>query len=178
MESATELLPVLGSYIKENEFLLIKFHELMNKELVEKIKSSENKNIKLIDTYDITPFLHISDVLISDTSSVIYEFLTLQKPVITYKTKSREDKGINITSADKLRKALDRAFSENFEDQIKKHINDVNPYIDGKSSERIIQFLEEVNKNRGILPRISKPLNLFRKMQIIYHSWFRKGYLR
>ena len=41
-------------------------------------------NIIFQNEKNIIKFLLISDILISDTSSVIYEFLLLNKPVITF----------------------------------------------------------------------------------------------
>lgn len=42
-----------------------------------------------------------------------------------------------------------------------------------KEWENLIKILEMIE-----LPKKKKPLNLFRKMQILYHDKFKKGYLR
>ena len=179
MESATELVSVIPKIIHKNDFWLIKFHELMNKELIADFKNKLRDNAKFLNDYDITPYLHIADVLISDTSSVIYEFMVLDKPVITYKTQSRNDKGINITDPKDLRKAIDRSLKnpDEFKEKRMKHLEEINPYLDGKISERLINTLLEI-KEKDLLPKKKKPLNLFRKLQIIHHKKFRKGYLR
>jgi len=177
MESASELMRALPLILRKDEFLLVKFHELMDKELVEEFKLNLQDNSLFIDDFDITPFLHAADVMISDTSSVLYEFMLLDKPVITYRTQSRFDKGVDISDPNMLRDVLDwslknpKVHSKNR----KKHIDKINPYLDGKISERLIKKLI---KNKKDLEQVKKPLNLFRKLQILHHSKFKKGYLR
>ncbi|MFC1898349.1 CDP-glycerol glycerophosphotransferase family protein [Candidatus Cloacimonadota bacterium] len=177
MESATELMEVIPQIIRDDEFWLIKFHELMDKELVQEFKQKLGTNALFIEDYDITPYLHSADLLISDTSSVFYEFMLLDKPVISYKTQSRLDKGLNISDPSILRDAIDWSLANpsNQTEQRKKHIQEINPYLDGKTSERLISKLIE---NKDKLSRVNKPMNLFRKLQILYHQKFKKGYLR
>ncbi|RLC50700.1 MAG: hypothetical protein DRI23_06540 [Candidatus Cloacimonadota bacterium] len=177
MESASELMEIIPKIIRDDEFWLIKFHELMNKELVQEFKRKLGSNALFIEEYDITPYLHAADILISDTSSVFYEFMLLDKPVISYKTQSRSDKGMDIADPAVLRDAIDWSLANpgNHGEQRKKHIQEINPYLDGKISERLIMNLIE---NKDKLSSVKKPLNLFRKMQILYHEKYKKGYLR
>lgn len=176
MESAGVVTPVIDSIMKPDEIWFCKPHEFMNRELLQMLKT---KNVRLIDNYDITPYLHLADVLVSDTSSVIYEFMALDKPVVTFRTLSRKDKGINIQSPDELRSALDRSFQspDEFSHQRGKHLQEVNPLLDGSVSRGIIDLLVSIDPALPV-GRGRKPMNLFRKMQIIYHGRFRKGYLR
>lgn len=175
MQSAEELLPYLSKTIKADEIWYVKFHELMNRELVKMCK--EIPNLHMIQSYDITPYLHLADLLISDTSSVVYEFMLLNKPVITYNTIARDDKGINIHQPEELRAALDRCLNTpaEFEQNRRRHILEVNPNLDGTISRDLFETLERIYPT---LPLRRKPLNLFRKLQILYHSQFKKGYLR
>ncbi|MDY6915744.1 MAG: CDP-glycerol glycerophosphotransferase family protein [Candidatus Cloacimonadota bacterium] len=173
MQSAEALLPTISQIKKEDELWLLKFHELMDKDLVAKAK--QTAEFRVIEDYDITPYLHVADILISDTSSVIYEFMLLDKPIITYKTLYREDKGINITQPAELKAAIERslAYPQEFSDNREKHLQQVNPRRDGKISENLIKIMEKIE-----LPKKKKPLNLFRKFQVIYHHKFKKGYLK
>ncbi|MBN1971921.1 MAG: CDP-glycerol glycerophosphotransferase family protein [Candidatus Delongbacteria bacterium] len=179
MESGSKMLDNIDKIVKSDEFWLVKFHEFMNKELVEKFKSKAPKNLKIVETNDITPYLHVADIMISDTSSVVYEFICLKKPVITIDTISRKDKGIDVSTPQDLRDALDRILKnpDLLKLNIEKHILEVNPYLDGKTVERTFDVLREILKN-GDLPRKGKPINFFRKFQIIYKSIFKKGYLK
>ena len=177
MESASEIIPNLSKLIQKNELWLVKFHELANKQLIGRL--DKINNIKIIDDYDITPYLHISDIMISDISSVVYEFMVLDKPVITYKINQRTDKGINCKNINELRPAIERSykFPDEYRKKRQKHLQEINPYLDGKISENIIKYLITI-KNNDLLPEKRKPINVIRKMKILYHSKFKKGYVR
>ena len=178
-ESATSLLSIIPEIMKDDEFWLFKFHELMNPEIIAQFKEMNRKNSRVLINEEITPYLHAADVMISDTSSVVYEFMLLDKPVITFRTQGREDKGLNIKEAAELREALDRSLQNpaEFHEQRQRHLREINPALDGRISERLIAQLAEI-KNKNLMPKKRKPFNLFRKMQIVYHGLFRKGYLR
>jgi len=179
MQSADQLLSVFPGCVGEDEIWFIKFHEFMNKEARQTFQALAGSNIRIADHYDGIPYLHLADVLISDTSSMVYEMMVLNKPVITFRTMGRKDKGIDIQEAGELRAALDRSLANpgEFQKQRAAHLKEVNPYLDGKISQRIFQTLEEIERS-GETPEKRKPLNLFRKSQVLYHSLFRKGYLR
>ncbi len=176
MESAKELLPLIETIMKQDEIWFCKPHEFMERDVLVELRS---KKIILIDSYDITPYLHLADVLVSDTSSVVYEFMALNKPVITLKTIARKDKGINIQSPLELRTALDRSFANpsEFSSRRERHMSEVNPRLDGTVSKTIIDQLLMINPDLPLGTK-RKPINFFRKLQILYHSRFRKGYLR
>ena len=71
----------------KNYLIIIKFHDLMAKDLIDQYQEIANKftNVLYIKERNIIKYLLIADLMISDTSSVVYEFLLLDKPVVTYK---------------------------------------------------------------------------------------------
>ncbi len=176
MESAGEMIPALETLMRPGEVWFCKPHEFMDRELLEGL---QRQNVRMAEHYDITPLLHLADVLVSDTSSVIYEFMVLDKPVVTLRTTGNGDKGVDVASPNELRGAIDRSLSQpgEFSEQRRKHISRVNPVVDGSISSSILDLLASMDP--GVPPGSGrKPLNLFRKMQILYHSRFRKGYMR
>lgn len=179
LESATDLLETIPAIQRDDELWLVKFHELMHKEVITAFAKTCGDMVRIISDYDITPWLHVADVMLSDTSSVIYEFMLLDKPIITYRTRSRSDKGIDITQPEQLRSALDAAFSSPsaHAEQRARHLAEINPDRSGTISPKLIQRLVQMTRDDAF-PKHRKPLNLFRKMQILYHERFRKGYLR
>lgn len=50
----------------------------------QKLTRFERSNVRLIEDYDIIPYLFISDLLVSDISSVINEFCLVDRPIVLY----------------------------------------------------------------------------------------------
>src|SRR3972149_10054565 len=67
---------------------LIKLHDLLydsERNTIDwrkKISNLMKPNIRLIEAYDISPYLFASDILISDASSVANEYAILDRPII------------------------------------------------------------------------------------------------
>ncbi len=58
-------------------------HPKMEKEIVNKFKSFENDHFIFHDTTDLVPLYKQADVMLSDTTSAITEFILQKKPVVT-----------------------------------------------------------------------------------------------
>jgi len=130
----------------------------------------DNCTVVDVNEYDLVPFYAISDVMISDESSAMFEFASLNKPVISnryhklrlsyyllpWKLKKRID-----TKKDRYRPMLENAFSytdtlDLTKDALKnpqkleklrlKLSKEICGTIDGKVSSRIIDILEDFNE--------------------------------
>jgi CDP-glycerol glycerophosphotransferase (TagB/SpsB family) len=175
MQSASELADHLPNILRPDEVLLVKFHELMPRALVRIFENMPAQQVMIMHDQDITPYLHLADLLISDTSSVIYEFLCLDKPVITFKTQGNTDKALNILSPDALRPALDLLTDHpDFGlDARRAALHIVNPRLDGRIAEHIILALEAIAE-KGFEPLDKKPPNLIRKSRLLYQYYLGK----
>jgi hypothetical protein len=69
--------------LKNEYHIFVTLHPWISEEFKSKIQSTQG--IHFITDSDIAKYLYISDYLIGDTSSVIGEYLALQKPIITFK---------------------------------------------------------------------------------------------
>ena len=148
-------------------FIFIKFHDLMNQKLVSQFEkiSRRHKNILIIKDRNITKYLHLSDLMISDTSSVIYEFLLLDKPVITFKTKQPKKSWENILHSKDLHVKVESNLKDDpYKKERAKIISEYHPYQDSKSSERIIQAIKKHIKEHGIPKK--RNLSLFRMFKM------------
>lgn len=148
------------------QFLVI-LHPMMNPEIVEKFKKLENENLKYFDTTDIIPIFKIADIMFSDTTSAIPEFILQHKPVVTFRNNKPMPHLMNIEEVSEIEPAIEKAFSypKDLMKSIENYIEFTHPYSDGKSSERVVEAtLEFLSKDRSYLKR--KPLNLFRKYQM------------
>jgi CDP-glycerol glycerophosphotransferase (TagB/SpsB family) len=133
--------------------IIIKFHDLMSEKLINKYKVFAEKisNILFIDERNIIKYLLISDVMISDTSSAVYEFLLLDKPVITYKNNSKTCKWDNSRAYDKLVDNVEtNLLKDPFKIQRREIFNAYHPYNDGKSAQRMVNAVEDYIKKYGI----------------------------
>lgn len=172
MQSAEVLADRIPSQMKPGEIWLVKFHPLMSEELRASFERAENDHLRIVRDNDITPYLHLADLMISDTSSVVYEFSCLGKPVITFRTRGNPDKGLNIQEVDELRPALDLLLRHpsTGEEERRNALLRVNPYLDGNIAERVFTILEQVHRE-GFAPSKPKPANFFRKMKVFFRNY-------
>ena len=116
--------------------LLIKLHPLTRREWVEEYRqlARDHEAITFVDDYSVTPYMLMADAMISDTSSTIYEFLLLDKPVVTLGAISKDIYWRNITSPDQLQEGLDEAmYGEEMKRLRQWVIDNYDPYKHGKS---------------------------------------------
>lgn len=152
----------LNEYLKiRNILLLVKFHpvqeKFFNKNLYTNIKiiPSMVLNDKLIDLYQI---LSQSDLLITDYSSVYFDYLVLGKPILFLNTDeinysnsrgfvfdnpSFWRPGPKVNNLNNLMNEIDKLLNEkNYYKEEREHINSlVNTYMDGKSSQRVYEVI-------------------------------------
>ena len=147
---------------------IIKFHPLMDKLIQGQYKQLENKNLRVVDELNILPIMAGSDLLITDTSSVAYEFLSFDRSLITYKAIARKDKGINIQHPTDLSFAIERSLMnpDEFSTNRASCLREIHPYSDGLSSSRLLKVIETVLMDELHNELKQKPLNFFRKYQI------------
>ena len=89
--------------------LLLKLHPLTKKEWVDEYKqlAEQEEHIIWEDGFNVTKYQLMSDVMISDTSSTVYEFLLLGRPVITYRTIAKDIYWTDITDTSQLTDAFE-----------------------------------------------------------------------
>ncbi len=150
-----------------NVFIQIKFHDLMDALVVEqyKAKARERNNVEIVSDKNIIKYLIMADMMISDTSSVVYEFLLLNKPVITIDSKSENIRWCNITGNAPIITEFDRQIRDDeYKNDRQYIISQYHPYTDGGSSARMIDATEEYIKRNGIPER--RKLSLYRRLKI------------
>ena len=144
--------------------LLLKLHPLTKKEWVDEYKqlAEQEEHIIWEDGFNVTKYQLMSDVMISDTSSTVYEFLLLGRPVITYRTIAKGIYWTDITDTSQLTDAFESV--QHDENAIAKRrwvVDNYDPYLDGNVARRMLEAAEDYIRRHGV-PRERK-LNLWRK---------------
>jgi CDP-glycerol glycerophosphotransferase (TagB/SpsB family) len=123
------------------------------------------KNVLFIEERNIIKYLLIADLMISDTSSVVYEFLLLDKPEITFKNNSLAINWDNLLSFNGLVKSVVRNLLEDpFKEQRLKVLKEYHPYTDGNSAKRMVEAVEEYIKRNGVPEK--RLISWFRRYKI------------
>ncbi len=148
---------------------IINLHPKMNAKIVNKFQQLNSyKNVTYFPFLEDLEPLKQADVMFTDTSSIITEFIIQKKPVITFNNNLPKDCFINITDVESLKGSIEYALKrpENLMHKIEKFALEEHPYFDGKSSERVINAVVDfINKNEFENLK-SKPINLIRKYKM------------
>jgi hypothetical protein len=166
--SASDLLPEIEKLKDQDYNWIVKFHPLMEKKIVENYKKLCDVNFQISDEINILLLMAGADIMLTDTSSVAYEFLHFNRPLITYKAIARVDKGIDIKEPSELHAAIERSLNDpgEFSPNRAINLNDVHPYSDGNSSKRVVKEIKNILDN-GLQHHLKeKPINILRKYQI------------
>jgi len=145
----------------------INLHPKMEKSVVDKYQALQCDNVQFFETDDVLPLLSAADVMLSDTSSIVFEFLTLDKPVVTFRHRQPGPYLLNISELHQIEPALTQALSRptTLMKSIQDYTQQLHPYRDGLSSQRILDSIDNFILNiHGSLKH--KPLNLGRKLKM------------
>ena len=174
LTSASYLIDEFKELAKDGEYLiLVKFHDLMATELIKVYQelSINFENIVYEEERNIIKFLLIADCMVSDTSSVVYEFLLLDKPVITFRSNSKSIRWENTTIYKNLRSLVDSNLREDeFKSEREKINAEYHPYTDGNSALRMVDTTLRYIAGNGV-PE-SRKLSFMRRRKI--HKIFGK----
>ncbi len=154
----------------------VNFHPKMNAAEVKAYQALQNDHFKFIVTDDIIPLLKTADLMVSDTSSVISEFILLHKPVVTFNNRSPGPHLINITDPHDLESAIEEGLAkpDPLMAAIRAYSDWIHPYRDGRSSFRVLDATDRLIE-QGIGHLKPKPLNLIRRIKIrkqLGYYWF------
>ena len=156
----------LGELAERNDALVVmKFHPLTRKEWADEYRAwaeSKDNVIFVNQGENITKYQLMSDVLISDTSSTVYEFLLLSRPVITVRTIAKDIYWENTATPDGLEEAYRRAMND--PEAIARRqwiVDNYDPYLDGHVCERMLNAAADYIRRHGVSSK--RRLNLWRK---------------
>ena len=178
MTSVPKVIKILEQLPREDEFFVIKLHDLHDKQEKEILKSLPDDKFLFVESPNVIPWMQSSDMLISDTSSVVFEYALIKERVLLIETK-RRDLPFAQCSASNIRKAIDDVLYGSCQnrEEIRRVMDEVQPYRDGLCAQRILNRVTEPEfiKRANTLPR---KWNIFRKLKLRYYDRFKKGYVK
>ncbi|WP_166266252.1 CDP-glycerol glycerophosphotransferase family protein [Marinobacter caseinilyticus] len=147
---------------------IVTLHPKMDPAVVDQYRALVGPNLRFVESHeDLLPIMPEADVMLCDTSSIMFEFMFLDRPVVTYRTKMPGPYLIDTKEPEELEGALAEAVSrpENLLAEQRKLCLDLHTYSDGASSERVLNAVEHFmqRQHHGLK---SKPLNLIRKLKV------------
>ena len=146
---------------------IVTFHPKMNPDTVARYRALQNEHLSFATNDNILELFPQVDMMCSDTSSALNEFLLTGKPVVTFDNRRPGPQLIDIHDAAEFEPAIRRALSRPPElmQAIRDYGQAIHPYHDGKSSERVLDAVEAFIAAGG-RNRRRKPMNLWRKLKI------------
>lgn len=149
---------------KKDVVVIIKLHPLTRPEWAEEYRrlAQEHEHIVWTDDFSVAKYQLMADVMISDTSSTIYEFLLKDKPVITYRASASNIYWKDITETSQLCDAFEEVLNDEEYINLRKWvIENYDPYTDGKVAHRMLEGARDYISRHGVPKR--RKVNLWRK---------------
>jgi len=166
LTSANKIKDIIAKLSSHKDILfMVLFEEDMDESIVQEYKEVDTKNILILEEYNISKNMHIADVMIGDTSSLVYEFTLLDKPVLTVDTQLKDitwsnqgASGIYLT----LIRTLEN--SSSVRNKREQTIKNYHPYRDGKSAQRVVDATKQYIAEHGVPEERKVPF--FKKLKL------------
>jgi hypothetical protein len=168
LTAAPQLIDTVRELVESKDWQwLVQFHPKMPEAVIDQYRQMSGDKLEVVDGPDTLPLLLNADVMLCDTSSIISEFALLQKPVVTFQNQSPKPFMINVTSKPEVGPAIELALSRPTAVMaaIEEHTQQTHPYMDGCSSERVLQAVDKLLE-KGLGHLKAKPRNLIRHLKM------------
>jgi len=169
LSAAPVLFDAIAADIARGErYWLLTLHPKCPPALFERYRALAGANARFIEPEQVMAAQRAADVLVSDTSSIVSEFIVQHKPVVTLRNRAPKPHMIDFGDPAQLPQMLERALhpAPELMAAIVAYADAIHPYRDGLSSERVIMATEDfIDGEMGRLKR--KPLGaVWRGLQI------------
>ena len=126
-------------------YWLLTLHPKCPPELFERYRALAGANARFIEPEQVMAAQRAADVLVSDTSSIVSEFIVQHKPVVTFRNRVPKPHMIDFDVPAQLPAMLQRALHPDaaLQEEIVRYADAIHPYRDGRSSERVIAATED-----------------------------------
>lgn len=149
--------------------IIVTLHPKISDKVVSEYRGLAGDHLLLIEpSQSFVPYMRCADVMLCDTSSIMFEFMALNVPVVTYRTNMPGNYLIDIQEVEDLPSALLRALEKPPElmSCMRSYFNELHAFQDGCSSDRVLDATEERIELGWPVELSKKPLNLVRKIRL------------
>lgn len=146
---------------------IVTLHPKMSADTVAKYRALEDEHLQFATNDNILELFPQVDMMCSDTSSALSEFLLTGKPVVTFKNRRPGPQLIDIDDPEKFEAAIEQALARPsaLMREIEEFGREIHPQRDGRSAERILAVVDGFIAKGGKNIR-QKPWNLLRKFKL------------
>jgi len=167
--SAPDLVEKIGELSRSGRWrFIVTLHPKMDPEIVGQYRKLAGENLRFVESdEDLLPILPEADVMLCDTSSIMFEFMFLDRPVVTYRTKMPGPYLVDVDDVGEVESALTKAMEYPVElmEATRALCNELHSFRDGCSSARVIESVDKFLEDEHTKLK-RKPLNLVRKLKV------------
>ncbi len=166
LSSAEALLPEIRRLAATGTYQwLVTLHPKMASDTTAGYRALQGDNLQFFETDRVVELLHRADIIVSDNSSILQEFLLCKKPVVTFNNRDPHPCMIEIDDPQALESAMNQALHPAA--SLQKAIDDygpgITPYLDGASAPRVLNAILDMLANDW---RDRKPANFWRNLKM------------
>ena len=165
LSSAPHLADEIARLIAQGRwYWLLTLHPKCPAEWFARYRALAGPNACFVESDRLVSLLRAADVLVSDTSSIVSEFVVQHKPVVTWRNRAAKPHMIDIDRVTALAPAIDTALAptEELRAALRTYANAIHPHRDGRASERVLDAVAAFTPT-GLRP---KPGNWWRRLQM------------
>ncbi|MDX1634989.1 MAG: CDP-glycerol glycerophosphotransferase family protein [Marinobacter sp.] len=147
---------------------IVTLHPKMDSDVVARYRRMQGPGLRFVESdADLLDILPEADLMLCDTSSIMFEFMFLDRPVVTFRTKMPGPYLIDVDRIEDVEAALEQAAGrpENLLAEARRLCLELHSFQDGKSSARVLDAAEAFLAGEMGRPA-RKPLNLLRKWKV------------
>lgn len=143
-------------------------HPLMADNIVARYQAMQHEHLLYLPPEtDLIEAMADADVMLCDTSSIMYEFMLLDKPVVTFRTRNPGPFLLDVKKAEEVEKALQQVLAGVPDQQqaARELCRQLHESDDGNSSSRVLDAVDEMLAE-GLVGLKRKPWNIIRKFKL------------
>ncbi|WP_305804314.1 CDP-glycerol glycerophosphotransferase family protein [Stenotrophomonas sp. YIM B06876] len=136
---------IAADIARGGHYWLLTLHPKCAPELFERYRALAGTNARFVEPEQVMAAQRAADVLVSDTSSIVSEFVVQHKPVVTFRNRVPQPHMLDFTDPQQLPAMLARALAPDpaLVAEIRRYADSIHPFRDGRSAERVIAATED-----------------------------------